>query len=84
MALIFSTALVHVMAWVGPESISEEEEDKQYQKASSGHREKSEKSQKKKKQLPFPGPSPDDGFWYLYGALLSQGMSACDGDGRLV
>ena len=33
-----------------------------------------EKSKKKKKEAKFPGPSPDDGFWYLYGALLSQGM----------
>ncbi|KAK7468196.1 hypothetical protein BaRGS_00036557 [Batillaria attramentaria] len=31
------------------------------------------RSQQNKKQKSFPGPSPDDGFWYLYGALLSQG-----------
>ncbi|KAK7103776.1 hypothetical protein V1264_018609 [Littorina saxatilis] len=65
--LVLVTCLVHVISWISPQKktvSAEAEKDK--------HEDTHDKNSKKKQQR-FPGPSPDDGFWYLYGALLSQG-----------
>ena len=73
--LLLVTCLVQVMAWLNPAGEGGEEA-----RESKGTDQKEKSKKKKKKREKFPGPSPDDGFWYLYGALLSQGnLDICTG-----
>ncbi|KAL8566804.1 hypothetical protein ACOMHN_052202 [Nucella lapillus] len=84
-ALALMTFMVHVMSWLDPtpghetnekegdrEEGDEDEEGKDKEKEERKD-EEDDKKQEKDKREPFPGPSPDDGFWYMFGALLSQG-----------
>ena len=74
--LLLVTCLVHLMAWLHPQGERDGDPNKDPTKLDRDpNKDPSRRDKAQKTKGKFPGPSPDDGFWYLYGALLSQGQS---------